>query len=243
MRRALLIPDDIGMGHQVRCGALAAELERRGWKTTTIGPDDEPARYAFDLVVVDMRGHGARFPEIPKCVRIIDHPDAKDEADLLVLGSAGADNGVLLGLAGAEVLAGPRYSLLRRAFAEERLTRRDRSGVVDVREIGGFDARGMAEEMAGAEVVVTYAGMRAMEAACVASPTVLVVRNHGERLNAKGLMAAGAAMESSAEEAIGVAEHMLKLRPLLERMSQHARVFVDGLGCQRVADAIEGLFL
>lgn len=226
----------------MRCGALAGEFERRGWKTTTIGPDDAPPRDAFDVVVVDMRGHGPRFPEIPKCVRIIDDPIARDDADLLVFGSAGAGNGILLELGGCSVLAGPRYSLLRREFVDERRIRRERVGIMDLREIAGFDARAMAEEMGSAQVVITYGGMRAMEAACVATPSVVVVRNRGERLNAKGLTAAGAAMEAHADEATGMAQHMLGLQPLLDRMGQHARVLVDGMGCQRVVDGVEELF-
>lgn len=237
--KALLIPDEAGNGHKVRCGALASELERRGWSTVTCTQGQIP-RLAFDVVVMDLMSHEAQVPGIGKTIRIIDEQSFLGPCDLLVFGSAGAGEEMLL--ESGTLLRGPRYSLLRPEFEAERCVTRMRSGIFDARNIAGWSVLEMAEELSLAKVVISYAGMRAMEAACVGTPSVLVARNPGERLNARGLMEAGAAVSVPEPDAVQVAERILACQELLERMNRKARALVDGKGCLRVADAIEELF-
>jgi UDP-N-acetylglucosamine:LPS N-acetylglucosamine transferase len=45
--------------------------------------------------------------------------------------------------------------------------------------------------MSRASLVITYGGMRAMEAACVGVPSIVIPRNEGEQLNAEFLTAGG----------------------------------------------------
>lgn len=240
--KALFVVDDCGLGHYVRCGALAAELERRGASTYTIGPRDTAPQWTFNVVVIDMRSYMPPVPGIPYTVRIIDEPAQQGPCDLMVLGSAGVGEAAFVSAAAGRVLLGPRYSLLRPEFVAEQGIVRDRDGVLDIRKVAGWSAADFAEQIASAKVVVTYAGMRAMEAACVSTPAVLIPRNRGESMNATRLVEAGAAVRSTEDEAEGVARRLLDLPELLDRMSLATRGLVDGLGCARVADEIQGLF-
>lgn len=241
--KTLFIADSCGQGHRVRCGALAAELERRGGETFTIGPHDPIPRRLFHAVVIDMRAYVPPVPGIERTIRIIDDVSQQGPADLIVLGCASQCGELLLSAGEGHVLLGPRYSLLRREFASERRAEHLlRDGTFDARRISGWSAEALAEQFGEARVVISYAGMRAMEAACVGTPAVLVVRNRGEKLNATGLVEAGAAVLSTGDEAENVAEALHELPETQKRMGIAGTQLVDGLGCQRVADEIEELF-
>ena len=121
--------------------------------------------------------------------------------------------------------------------------------VWDARCIEGLSADEVCRRMLSAAMVITYAGMRAMEAACLGVPSILIARNRGEALNAKGLQACLAGYWSEAWPYIGIADPFEAARQFLtpekswrlDVMSTAGRELVDGLGCQRVADAIEAL--
>ena len=238
--RALLIPDDAGNGHIVRCAALARELRRRDWKTFTVAASEQVPPRQFDVVVLDtVKPVFSAIPGVSHMVRIVDEAMQDGPSNLTVCANVGCD----WGDDQRDALVGPEYALLRREFLEERGSTVRRVGVFDARKIAGWSAEALAPEMALAQVVISYGGMRALEAACVGTPTVLVHRNRGECLNAWGLAEAGAAVVSTESEAERAAELLLAAAPeLLERMSDAAMALVDGKGCERVADAIEGLF-
>ncbi len=264
MRRALFVVDDrpeAGLGHVVRCGALRAELERRGWECETESADASLRDDVFGgVVIVDMQS-----PNTPRIARALPRCrgyalicDAPREAlpGLLVCGSAGVTPEMLKccgpNRAYKRVLAGPQYSLLRERFRTSHIRAEADGinmplrppGILDLRAVSGLSA----DELSGAlftawacrDVVITYGGMRAMEAACVGAPMVVVPRNEGEWLNAAGLVQAGAAMTVEyQDEAERAACALLGSPPMLRAMSEAGRKLVDGQGCRRVADAIE----
>jgi len=239
--KALFLPDDVGQGHAIRCRALAEALEKRGHRVFTVGMLDEiPRDHMFHVAIIDRRSYVPPIPGIAKTVRIVDEYDSISACDMSVLGSA------MRGI--SEVgfrytLIGPMYSLLREEFRAERRVIRSREGILDVRAISGWTPATLAEMMGCARVVITYGGMRAMEAACVGTPSVVVHRNRGEKLNADGLAEVGAAVVAAESQAERMADTLFK-SPLevRQRMSTVAMELVDGRGCERVADAIEGLF-
>ena len=69
---------------------------------------------------------------------------------------------------------------------------------------------------------------------------VLVARNAGENDNLRALVRAGAAMPASHDDYAETAAEMVSKMDT-DKMSKAGRALVDGLGCQRVADAIEAL--
>jgi len=232
--RALFIPDDAGQGHIVRCAALGRELRRRNWRTFTIGPREEVPNRMFQAAIIDTRQPLSPIPGIPHTVRIVDEVEQMGPCDLLVMGHAGPPEGLPPGSK-----LGPEYAMLRREFVEERGIPRTRKGVFDARKLAGWSAEALAEEMASAAIVITYGGMRALEAACLGTPTVLVARNHGERMNVDGLANAGCGLVAHEETAQSVADDLIGLTDVLEKMRRAAMQLVDGGGCQRVAYAIE----
>lgn len=240
VRRALFVVSDQGLGHKTRCGALADELRARGWTCE----DRKEWQDSADVTIVDHPGLKARAQRV---VYIVDEPGEYEGADLLVCGGAWATPEAFADSGAKKVLAGPQYALIRDHF---RVARNEFDGA-EPRGMGVFDARNienvgpveLALKMLGADVIITYAGMRAMEAACVGAPMVLQARNEGERLNAHALMAAGAAVyvdklpyPEGWASALNSAGHGFP--PL---MSAAGRALVDGLGTGRVADAIEAL--
>jgi spore coat polysaccharide biosynthesis predicted glycosyltransferase SpsG len=189
-----------------------------------------------DVVVIDRRHYIPAPVTANKVVRIFDEELYIGPNALAVFGGAGAKDYI------SYALCGPRFAMLRPEFRALRQDR-TRAGIFDARQVFGLSALNLATSMASAEVVVTYSGMRAMEATCVGAPTVLVVRNHGERINADGLVAAGCSIVATEELAMQTASSLLSQAPeLLPHMRERALGLVDGLGCSRVADAIEGLF-
>lgn len=238
--KALLVADNAGRGHIVRCAALARELERRGWEAQIIGPNQESVIVGYDLVVADVRAPQMMLFGEAKVVRIVDHPGDLPSADLVICGGAGAS--VVHFPHVPNIRAGAHYSLLRPEFARERGRKRGREGVLDLRVIVGWDAAELAAEMAGAALAITYGGMRAMECACVGTPMIVLPRNDGEQLNADGLLTAGAAVIAADYQVQVMADTMIGCPDLLNTMSKNAFDLVDGHGCRRVGQAIEDLF-
>lgn len=224
MRRAQFIVSNNGKGHEVRCGALADELRGRGWFCGRLDPT-EPQK--ADVLIVDDPEAKWRREHKCKVVRLIDVPPYSGPAvDLVVHGGA----------------ASPQHALLRPEFRIVcwiGATSLYRS--FDMRNLKGAGPDHIAWSLARARVAVTYAGMRALEAACIGTPAVIIPRNEGERLNAKALSKAGAAMLATEDTAMEMAKALSDSPTTLRVMSQAARALVDGMGCKRVADLIEGL--
>lgn len=233
-----------GNGHTVRCRALADELRHRGVTTFLhmMPPATEIIAWA-EVMVLDLGPEDHVIYAIPtkpaKYVRIVDTVVDTSNADLIICGSAGAEARMFQGKGSARVLAGPDYCLLRPQFAAERRITHRRDGIVDLRRAGDqWDARIVASQVARATVAITYGGMRAMEATCVGTPTVIYPRNEGEHLNARGLMMAGAALVADESELQVMAAELMKVAPLAAKMSASARQLIDGRGVDRVAHAI-----
>lgn len=217
-RRALFVTSMAGQGHIVRCRALACELASRGWASTMSNKAPSSAA-SYDVSIVDLGDE----PQVVDVYRaLVDRPVVAvadtyvaPDVDLIVWGSAGAGDFRRLNQR-SRYLAGPQYSLLRPEFCRARwaLGSTRIVGSVDLRTVRDQSATELAADIAAFTTVYTYGGMRAMEAACVrgsARGLVIEARNPGEELNKAGL-------EARPDEDL-----------------------VDGLGCSRVADAIEEL--
>lgn len=224
---------EAGLGHVTRCGALSDEMKLRGWECSG-GGLNSGSKSRVDIVVIDvgLEGRMTRrqsvVPMVPgefKIVTIVDEPSPWEGWDLLVCGSAGANISMFDGCLNQRALIGPEYALLRREFRRRVELRESTYMTVSLRPPVELDLRNItdqpAEQIAGrlydayvcSDVVLTYGGMRALEARCVLGPEHrgelrMEARNYGEELNVAGLWNGAV---------------------------------IDGLGCQRVADAIESL--
>lgn len=237
MKRALFIADhERGQGHVIRSRALANELANRGWACGACSK--RPPGFEGDVVVVD----GNEFdPEVYRwgvpVVAIRDVVQKPRGVKLTVVPTAGASSGQAGGPLG--MLVGPRFSLIRPEFADVKWY--PMMDIFDARAVKDMSVWEIGLRMAHSAVVITYGGMRAMEAARIGAPMVILARNAGELMNAEGLAHHGAAKHVAEEDQVApMVERLLKSpRERLERMSRAGRELVDGLGCQRVADAIE----
>lgn len=244
--KALFVVDDrpeAGQGHVVRMGALAAELESRGWKLAfnSWACSENP-----DILVEDVPPGAAPMPchhsALPRLYVMVFDALGTERDEILLDQSALLVCGVASGTQSKEPnhLFGPKYSLLRPEFGAVRWHGTPADSVLDTRHITNCSARGLANALASSAVCITYGGMRAMEAACVGIPMVLHPRNEGEWLNARGLAAHGVAIVCNDESDLEPAAVDLLSRPHeWEAMSANSRQLVDGHGVQRVADAIE----
>ena len=229
---------DAGRGHEVRSVTLAKELSKRGWSWELAEYYTGPA----DVLVIDGRDHAdtlqlARGVDYRKVVSITDGPMLIC-ADLIVNGGAGAK--LKEDYYANNVLCGPDYAILRPEFRKARLSDEPRKGVFDCRTAAGMGVVEMVQAMRSAKLVVTYGGMRALEAACTGAALIVeeqIDASRGEIENAKALWLAGAAYWW-----INVPRQIGELNTMnTSKMGRCASELVDGLGCQRVADAIEVL--
>lgn len=243
MSEAAIFHSASGSGHAVRCRALSDALLACGISSRLYStPPATELMAGADVVVLDVDVE-QRLTVLAgkRVVRIVDVAAPSLYGDLVICGSAGAQVDMFQG-GTARVLAGPEYSLLRPEFGAERKITHIRSGVLDLRPIKfQWDVRALAIQMATAVVAITYGGMRAMEATCVGTPTVIFPRNEGEHMNARGLMTRGCAFVADESELEVMAGELIKMPTLAAQMSGFARGAVDGLGVRRAAQAIQEL--
>ena len=106
------------------------------------------------------------------------------------------------------------------------------------------DTPDMAQLMAKADLAIGAAGTTSWERCCLGLPSIIIVTAENQRKSAEGLIAAGAAlgmdMSGHMSEVLYETLSNLVARPaLVATMSERAANLVDGLGCLRVADAME----
>jgi spore coat polysaccharide biosynthesis predicted glycosyltransferase SpsG len=100
---------------------------------------------------------------------------------------------------------------------------------------------GLANELSAADVVVCASGITLLEALVLGRPTVAIVTAENQRRYYDGLVAAGAVIGGTANDA---AERAARLTGCAERrrvLADTARSLVDGLGAGRVAQAVVAL--
>lgn len=204
-----------------------------------------PSRY--DAMVIDGYDFDRRVYEVhPFTVSVTDFDGGIGDypVRLTVNGRAGATGGYLRC---ERSLVGPEYSLIRPQFREARALRPtlDRQGWYDYRKEGSLDAETASRYMADCAVLITYGGMSAMEAACVGTPILCVERSEDNYATTKlisGLHHSGAAwwwMDGFDPRTCDQIHELLDNELKLKGMSEAGMALVDGLGCKRVADAIE----
>jgi spore coat polysaccharide biosynthesis predicted glycosyltransferase SpsG len=190
-----------------------------------------------------------------KLVYISDDHHSYQPFDLVVNGSPGSCESDYSGSGAAKALAGPEYALLRKLFrhAHDEIiqysaSERDRHRhLFDAREIQGWSESLVVTLMRSAPLVITWGGMRALEAACVGAPMICVEVNElnfGESNNIFGLWRAGAAYwwlgcELSHERTLAAVSKLMQSKETLHKMSDAGLALVDGMGTMRVSDEIE----
>ena len=104
------------------------------------------------------------------------------------------------------------------------------------------NASNMAELMSQADLAIGAAGGSAWERCCLGLPSLLVVMADNQRPGAEALKRAGASLilgwPDAIEETLPRAMHEVFAPGRLLEMSQNAAAICDGLGVQRVADAL-----
>ncbi len=104
------------------------------------------------------------------------------------------------------------------------------------------NANNMAELMSQADLAIGAAGGSAWERCCLGLPSLLVVMADNQRPGAEALKRAGASIclgwPDAIEEALPRAMREVLAAGSLPQMSQNAAAICDGLGVQRVADAL-----
>ena len=173
MKRVQFIASRDGLGHLVRCAALADELKKRGWVE-----NGEPDVIVVDDPLVQVETTG-------KVVRIIDVPTS-DPADLYIQGR----------------------DLVREEFRMSPW--RGGTQILNVMNVKDMSAQELARALSTAYAVVTYGGMRAMEAACVGVPLVMIPRNEGERRNVEYISGGGRIDGFGCQRAADAIEELVK---------------------------------
>ena len=233
MRRALFIVSTRGLGHITRCRALASVLVQRGW-ASTMTTKAPLSVSSHDVTVVDMDGEemfegtALRAVMAKPVVRIANTCILSDDVETWAIQPTNVPRITVVGSPGAEyypilpptvpALLGGKYALLRPEFAEARDAdmslpgNAQHGGLFDCRDIKDWSSTQIAYRMRNADMVISFGGMRALEAACVrkgGQDILVYARNAGEGLNKRGLA--------------------------------DGQDHIDGRGCQRVADALEEL--
>lgn len=312
-----LLPDPLAdriraAGHAVRTIEPAGELraEGSGWESALLPPEAQradaertiAAAGEADWVVLDHYRLDANWAESiaggARKLAIDDLANRRQACDLLVDQTFGRSPGDYAGLvgAGAKILAGSTFALLRPEFSARRpaaLARREAPAAprrllisLGQTDAGGATARVLeaviadfgdldidvaigaaagsrpriealaatrpqirlhvdAADMAGliarADLAVGAAGVTASERCCLGLPSVTLVLAANQRLLAANLERAGAVLVAADETQ--VADGLRRLcgdERLRMGMIAAAAAVTDGLGAQRVADAMLG---
>jgi UDP-2,4-diacetamido-2,4,6-trideoxy-beta-L-altropyranose hydrolase len=102
------------------------------------------------------------------------------------------------------------------------------------------DVNNMPGLMAWADVSVASGGTTTWELCFLGMPSVLMVLAENQSRLVTSMAAAGVALEAeNSIQVVGEIAALVKSRARRVQMSQRARVFVDGLGCNRVMSFIE----
>lgn len=102
--------------------------------------------------------------------------------------------------------------------------------------------RGLIDELANADLVVTAAGVTLLEALCLGRPTLTLVTADNQRRSAQGAAAAGAALLSTFDDATTQVTGLWENDVLRRQLSFAARSYIDGMGASRVAKEIHEFF-
>jgi len=104
------------------------------------------------------------------------------------------------------------------------------------------DPPSMAELMLEADLAIGAAGSTTWERCCLGLPGVLVALADNQRLNARNVVAAGAALEATASAAaiVEAAQVLIMDDRLRTDMAWKAAEICDGYGAKRVADVLLG---
>lgn len=268
----------VGLGHQRRVEAVAAELHDLGVQTS-LTPVSEAA--SADIVLVDSYAvradEGDRFAA--SVLGAIDDLERNLAVDLVVDPNPPSALGPP-GRAGV-VLAGPRYAPLPRFDTEAPPIATEVTAVLVT--TGAADQAGIGQDVAGAlaallpevavrlvlgpwgnqavppgveplrataglqnelgtaDVVVTAGGVTLLEALRLGRPTVALVTAPNQHRAVTGAIQAGAAVRAEPGDAACVAARLTLDLDGRRRLSETARLYVDGAGARRVANALLAL--
>jgi len=99
----------------------------------------------------------------------------------------------------------------------------------------------MAERMANSDLAIGAAGASSWERCCLGLPTLTIILAENQRPGAYAMDASGVQLTIGTQDqiALRLAEKLNGLdRQTMDNMSQNSRAVVDGLGVQRVAEAM-----
>lgn len=186
-------------------------------------------------------------PEFSRArARTLEERQTREPANILVsMGGVDAANvtgNVLRVLDTIEVVASCRVTVVLGAACPhvDEVTEQAESMHLETRVV--VNANNMAELMSQADLAIGAAGGSAWERCCLGLPSLLVVMADNQRPGAEALKRAGASLilgwPDAIEETLPRAMHEVFAPGRLLEMSQNAATICDGLGVQRVADAL-----